>query len=146
MASKKRKGARIGAKVGARVAPKAGRVAGKTAWKLGKAEARLVRRAMRPQEPRSLRLLKYGFFALLGLAVGAILARSRGNDGGADSSFTRTTGQHAPDAGSPAGQRGETWGTGTPTGAAGGSHQRAEDPNRTGSERSYSDPSTRPLI
>jgi hypothetical protein len=144
MASKKRKGARVGAKVGARVAPKAGRVAGKTAWKLGKAEAKLVRRAMRPQEPRSLRLLKYGFFALLGLAVGAMLARSRGDGGGSDSSFTGTTGQHAPDAGSPAGQRGETWGTGTPAG--GGSHQRAEEPNRTGSERSYSDPSSGPLI
>jgi BON domain len=146
MASKKRKGAKVGAKVGARVAPKASKVAGKTAWKLGKAEAKLIRRAMRPQEPRGLRFLKYGLFALLGFAVGAMIARSRSNGGASDSSFTGTTGQHAPDAGSPAGQRGETWGTGTPTGAAGGSHQRAEDPNRTGSERSYSDPSTGPLI
>jgi hypothetical protein len=129
MASKKRKGAKLGARVGARVAPKAGRAAGKTAWRLGKAEAKLVRRAMRPQEPRSLRFVKYGFFALIGLAVGTLIARRTGS--GSDA----------------AGQRGETWGTGTPTGTAdGGPHQRPEDPNRTGAERSYSDPSSGPLI
>jgi len=148
--SKKRKGAKLGAKVGARVAPKAARVAGKTAWKLGKGQAKLVRRAVSPQEPRALRFLKYGFFALAGLAVGAIIARKNSDNGsGTPSSFTGTTGQHAPDAGSPAGQRGETWGTGTPAGTAGGGaggHQRTEDPNRTGAERSYSDPSSGPLI
>jgi osmotically-inducible protein OsmY len=85
-----------------------------------------------------LRFLKYGFFALVGLAVGTAIARSSRN-GGASSSFTDTTGQHSPDAGSPAGQRGETWGTGTPTGTAGSD-------TRTGSERSYSDPSSGPLI
>ncbi|MCA1687011.1 MAG: BON domain-containing protein [Actinobacteria bacterium] len=142
MASKKKKGAKLGAKVGARVAPKAGKVAGKTAWKLGKAEAKLIRRAIKPQEPRGLRFLKYGFFALAGLAVGAIIARRSGASD-TSSSFTGATGQHAPDAGSPAGQRGETWGTGTPTGTA---HQRTEDANRTGAERSYSDPSSGPLI
>ena len=135
MASKKRRAAGAGARIGARLAPKASKVAGRAAWKAGKGQARLVRRAASPQEPRGLRFLKYGFFALVGLAVGAAIARSSRN-GGASSSFTGTTGQ-----------RGETWGTGTPTGAAAGdAHQRPEDPNRTGAERSYSDPSSGPLI
>jgi hypothetical protein len=122
------KGARLGARVGARVAPKVGRTAGRAAWKAGKGQARLVRRAARSQEPRGLRFLKYGFFALVGLAVGTAIARFGRNGGASDasSSFTGTTGQ-----------RGETWGTGTPT--TGGA-------NRTGSERSYSDPSSGPLI
>jgi BON domain len=135
MASKKRRAAKAGARLGARVAPKAGKVTGRTAWKAGKGQARLVRRAASSQEPRGLRFLKYGFFALVGLAVGTAIARSSRN-GGASSSFTGTTGQHSPDTGSPAGQRGETWGTGTPTGTA----------DSTGSERSYSDPSEGPLI
>jgi hypothetical protein len=142
MASKSRKAAKAGAKgtgfgarLGARAAPKAGRVARRVAWKAGKGEAKLIRRAMRPREPRGLRFLKYGFFALVGLAVGTAIARSSRN-GGASSSFTDTTGQHSPEAGSPAGQRGETWGSGAPTGTTDG----------TGSERSYSDPSEGPLI
>src|SRR5918998_2446307 len=152
MASKKRKGAKLGAKAGARVAPIAGRVAGKAAWKAGKGQAKLVRRAASSREARPARFLKYGFFALAGFAIGALIARSRG-DGGADSSFTGTTGQHTPDAASPAGQRGETWGSGTPTGSTGGgggvasepaAPQRPGDPNRTGAEREYSDPSTGP--
>lgn len=121
--------------------------------------AKIAAKAMRSREPGGGRLLKYGFFALLGLAVGAAIARSRG--GGASdesSSFTGTTGHHSPDPGSPAGQRGETWGSGTPTGTvdseggtAGGasdpgSHQSPGDPNRTGAERGYSDPSSGPLI
>ncbi len=151
MASKKRKAARAAAKgaklgLGARVAPKAGKIAGKTAWKAGKAQARLVRQAASSREPRSIRFLKYGFFALAGLAVGALISRS-GRDSDTSSSYT---GQHSPDAGSPAGQRGQTWGSGTPTatpGAGGaGAHQRPEDPNRTGAERDYSDPSSGPLI
>ena len=122
MASKKRKGAKAGAKgaklgarVGARVAPKAGRAAGKTAWKLGKGEAKLVRRAVSSREPKAARFVKYGFFALAGLAIGTLIGRS-GRDGSAS----------------------DTWG--------GGSYQRPEDSNRTGSERSYSDTSSGPLI
>jgi BON domain len=155
MAGKKRKGAKagakgakVGARLGARVAPKAGKVAGKTAWKAGKAQAKLVRHAASSREPRRLRFVKYGFFALAGLAIGALIARSS-RDGDASSSYTDTTGQHSPDAGSPAGQRGTTWGSGTPTGTAGGgagAHQRPEDPNRTGAERDYSDPASGPLI
>ena len=124
MASTKRKGAKIGAKVGARVAPKAGKAAGKTAWKLGKGQARLTRRAMTSQEPKALRFLKYGFFALAGLAVGTLISRRNGGGPDTSSSFTGTTGQQ--------------WGTGTPT--TGG------DTNRTGAERSFSDPSSGPLI
>ena len=148
MAGKKRSGAKVGAKLGARVAPKAGKVAGKTAWRTGKAQAKLARQAASSREPRGLRFLKYGFFALAGLAVGALISRS-GRDGDTSSSFTGATGQHSPDAGSPAGQRGETWGSGTPTGTTGGdagTHQRPEEPNRTGAERDYSDPSAGPLI
>ena len=121
--------------------------------------AKIGAKVMRSREPGGGRLLKYGFFALLGLAVGAAIARSRGGGAsGESSSFTGTTGHHSPDAGSPAGQRGETWGSGTPTGTADsegrtaggasdpGSHQSPGDPNRTGAERGYSDPSSGPLI
>src|SRR5215203_5338897 len=127
MASKKRKGAKLGAKVGARVVPKAGRAAGKIGWKLGKGQAKLVRQAASSREPRGLRFLKYGFFALAGLAIGALVSRS-GRDCG------------------PARERGEGWESGAPTGTAGGGAQHPEDPNRTGAERGYSDPSSGPLI
>jgi hypothetical protein len=158
MASRKRKGAKAGAKdakgaarVGAWAAPKARRIARKTAWKAGKAEVKLVRHALSSKEPRSVRFLKYGFFALVGLAIGALISRSGRKD--SSSSFTDTTVHHTSDAGSPAGQRGQTWGSGTPTGTAVGAtagqsdvstapgeHQRPEDENRTGTERSNSDP------
>lgn len=145
--AKKAKGARIGAKAGARVAPKAGKVAGKAALRAGKSQAKLARAAMSSREPAPSRWLKYGLFALGGLVLGSILARSKSGDG--SSSYTGSTGQHSPDPGSPAGQRGETWGSGTPTGTAGGgsvAHQEPSDPNRTGAEREYSDPSSGPLI
>src|SRR5215210_2934291 len=104
--ARKRKVAKGGAKVGARLAPVAGRTAGKAAWKLGKGEAKLIRRAMSSQEPKKSRYLKYGFFILLGLAIGAAIARSRkGETSDESSSYTGTTGPHAPDPGSPAGQR-----------------------------------------
>src|SRR5215218_10675765 len=142
MASKKTRGARAGAKIGARVAPKAGRAAGRIAWRAGKGEAKLIRRAMSAQQSRKSRYFKYGLFALIGLAVGAAIARSRDRGASdASSSYTGTTGHHAPDAGSPAGQRGETWGSGTPTGTAGGG-----GPQGTGAERDYSDPASGPLI
>src|ERR687890_179066 len=144
MARKRRRAAKGGVKAGARVAP----VAGRAAWKLGKAEAKLIRRAMSSQEPKKSRYLKYGFFVLLGLAVGAAIARSKkGETSGESSSYTGTTGPHAPDPGSPAGQRGQTWGSGTPTGTAGGGGQQGPGgAHRTGAEREYSDPSAGPLI
>ena len=141
---KKRTGAKLGAKAGARVAPKAGKLAGKAALKAGKSQAKLARAAMSSKEPAPSRFLKYGIFALAGFAIGALLSRSRSDSG---ASFTDTTGHHSPDPGSPAGQRGETWGSGTPTGTAGGGgYQSSGDPNRTGAERDYSDPASGPLI
>ena len=140
MARSKRKAAKAGAKAGARVAPVAGRTAGKAAWKLGKAEAKLIRRAMSAQESKKSRYFKYGIFTLIGIAIGAAIARSKkGETSEGSSSYTGTTGPHAPDPGSPAGERGQTWGSGTPVGTAGGA-------NRTGAERDYSDPSSGPLI
>jgi hypothetical protein len=143
MASKKVKGARAGLRVGAKVAPTAGKTAGKLAWKAGKSEAKLIRRAMSAQQSRKSRYFKYAIFTLIGLALGAAIARSRKDSGASEesSSFTDTTGPHAPDPGSPAGRRGETWGSGTATGAAGGG-----GPQGTGAERDYSDPSSGPLI
>ena len=146
MAKKKKA---VGAAVGAKAARGAARGAGKMALKGGV-------RAATPRDPAAIRYLRYGFFALVGFAIGALVARS-GNREDA-STFTGTTGQHTPDFGSPAGQRGETWGSETPTEAAGGaagsvsdptkpeSAQRPEDPNRTGTGRDYSDPSSGPLI
>jgi hypothetical protein len=148
MASKKTRGARAGAKLGAKVAPKAGRAAGRIAWKAGKGEAKLIRRAMSAQQSKKSRYFKYAFFAFVGLVIGAAIARSRnGGTSGESSADTGSTGHHAPDPGSPAGQRGQTWGSGTPTGTAGGGgHQSPGDTNRTGAERDYSDPSAGPLI
>lgn len=146
----------VGAAVGAKAAKGAARGAGKMALKGGKAQARLAKQALGSQEPAGPRYLKYGFFALFGFAIGALVARSSNREDA--STFTGATGQHTPDFGSPAGQRGETWGSGTPTGAAGGaagavsdptrpeSLQRPEDPNRTGTGRDYSDPSSGPLV
>src|SRR5918998_4062740 len=146
MAKKKKA---VGAAVGARAARGAARGAGKMALKGGA-------RAVTPRDPATTRYLRYGLFALLGFAIGALVARF-GNREDA-STFTGTTGQHTPDFGSPAGQRGGTWGSESPTEAAGGaagsvsdptkpeSAQRPEDPNRTGAGRDYSDPSSGPLI
>jgi hypothetical protein len=133
-----------------RTGRKAARGAGRATLKGGS-------RALTPGRSVVPPYLKYGIFALIGFAVGALVARS-GNREDA-STFTGTTGQHTPDSGSSAGQRGATWGSETPTETAGGSaagmasdpaapasHQRLEDPNRTGAEREYSDPSTGPLI
>jgi steroid delta-isomerase-like uncharacterized protein len=52
----------------------------KMAWKLGKAEVKLVRHALSSKEPRSARYLKYGFFALVGLAIGILISRSGRED------------------------------------------------------------------
>jgi hypothetical protein len=144
MARNKRRAAKFGAKAGTRVAP----VAGRTAWKLGKAEAKLIRRAMSAQESKKSRYLKYGIFTLIGLAIGAAIARSKkGETSEESSSYTGTTGPHAPDPGSPAGERGQTWGSGTPVETAGGGGQQGPGgANRTGAERDYSDPSSGPLI
>lgn len=141
MARNKRRAAKAGAKAGARVAPVAGRTAGKAAWKLGKAEAKLIRRAMSAQESKKSRYFKYAIFTLIGLAIGAAIARSKkGETSEESSSYTGTTGPHDP--GSPAEERGQTWGSGTPVGTAGGGGQQGQG----GANRDYSDPSSGPLI
>ncbi|MCA1719216.1 MAG: BON domain-containing protein [Actinobacteria bacterium] len=88
-----------------------------------------------PGQSAGSRFLRYGFFAIAGFAVGALVARSSSREDASSS-----------------------WGSGTPTGTAGGaagtvsdptrpeSPQRPEDPNRTGTGRDYSDPSAGPLI
>jgi hypothetical protein len=147
-ASKPKTGRKAGKLAGGAVA-KAGRGAGKAALKAGKGQARLTGRALSTKEPGNIRFLKYGFFALAGFMVGALLARMREKE-----------------ISSPA-STGETWGTETPLGTADGpgttapagvppgmvsdparpeQPQRPEDPNRTGYEREYSDPSAGPLI
>ena len=140
-------------------ARKAAARAGKGALKTSKAGAKGAARAGRPRPSGGRRFLRYGLLALGALGVGALISRAR--SGGSDSSsYADGTGQHSPDASSPAGQRGETWGSGTPTGTSGAAgaagatdigtvpseHQSPGDENRTGAEREYSDPSSGPLI
>ncbi len=122
MAKKKKA---VGAAVGAKAAKGAARGAGKLALKGGV-------RAATPRDPATTRYLRYGFFALLGFVVGALIARS-GNREDA-STFTGTTAA-AGGAASPVSD---------PTRPE--SPQRPEDPNRTGTGREYSDPSAGPLI
>jgi hypothetical protein len=107
---------------------KAARGASRVALKGGKQVAS-------PGKSAGSRFLRYGFFAIAGFAVGALVARSSSREDASTS-----------------------WGSGTPTGAAGDaagtvsdptrpeSPQRPEDPNRTGTGRDYSDPSSGPLI
>ena len=99
------------------VARKAARGAGKVALKGGV-------RALTPKEPATTRYLKYGLFAVFGFTVGALIARSS-KEREVSSSFTDAASVGASDPARP---------------------QRPEDPNRTGAEREYSDPSAGPLI
>jgi len=122
MAKKKKA---VGAAVGAKAAKGAARGAGKLALKGGM-------RAATPRDPATTRYLRYGFFALVGFVVGALIARS-GNREDA-STFTGTTGAAG----------GATSPVSDPTRPE--SPQRPEDPNRTGTGREYSDPSAGPLI
>ena len=124
MASKKKAAAAV---LGTKVASRAARGAGRAALRGGKGQARLVGRALSPREPAPSRYLKYGLFALVGFAVGALVARLGGR----------------------AGQHGETWGSAAGTvsdPASPAARQRPEDPHRTGPEREYSDPTSGPLI
>jgi hypothetical protein len=147
--------------IATKAAKGASKTAGRTALRTGKAQARLFQKAVTPGEPRSVRWAKYGLFAIIGFAAGALLARAGSKDeGGGQSEDSGGTGPHTASPDSPAGQRGETWGSGTPLGSTGGAAsgtdaapgstptnpQRPEDPDRTGAEREYSDPSSGPLI
>ncbi|MGH3088923.1 MAG: BON domain-containing protein [Rubrobacteraceae bacterium] len=71
-------GAKYGAKVGRRVAPHAAR----NAWRLSKAEAKLIQKALSSREPRKVRYLKYAFFAAAGIGIGVLLRRSGGSADG----------------------------------------------------------------
>ena len=136
------RGAGKTARGGGKVFLKSG-TARRTARGAGKAALKGGTRVLRRRESAGSRYLKYGLSALTGFIVGALLARSGEKEvssGGTD-------------------QRGETWGSGSPLGPASSAtartvsdpaspaaHQRPEDPNRTGAEREYSDPSSGPLI
>ncbi len=132
MAKTKAAGKLLGTTTGNKATIKAGKAASKAAAKTGKAQAELAKQALSSSEPTGSRLLKYGLFALGGFAIGALVARASGGEG---SSFTDPTAE----------RRGETWGSGTPSGTA-QTFQKPEDTNRTGAEREYSDPSSGPLI
>ena len=155
------------AKRGGPVAAKAAKRGGPLGAKVLKAEGR--RRARRGSLQTSsgsstgTRYSKYGLFVLAGLALGVVLGRRGSSSEGTEtsSSFSGTTGHDSADEGSPAGQRGETYYSGTSLGTAGGSaggvtestsgedvsqYQQPGDPNATGSFREFSDPSSGPLI
>ncbi len=76
-----------------------------------------------PGKSAGFRFLRYGFFAIAGFAVGALVARSSSREDASSS-----------------------WGSGTDIGTAPSQHQRPDDQNRTGAERDYSDPSSGPLV
>lgn len=139
-----RKAAKAGAKVAAKAAKAGAKGTGKAALASGKGQAKLARQALSSKEPASSRFLKYGFFLAVGFVGGALVARAASRDG-AGASHTGGTGHHTPDPGSPAGRRGQTWGSGT-AGPPPPPHQRPGGPNRTGEERGYSDPAGGPLI
>lgn len=143
-----RKAAPYVAKGGAKAAKATGRHAARGA----KAEAKLARQALRSSEPKPARYAKYALFAVAGFALGSLLSRAgSGDQSGTSSSFTGGTGQHNPEPGSPAAERGQTWGSGSTVGAAGGAsgaanYQTPGEANRTGVDREYSDPAAGPLI
>lgn len=151
-ASTKARVARKAAPIAARGGVRAAKMTGRHAVRGAKAEAKLARAALRSQEPRPARYAKYALFAVAGLALGSILGRlGGGQQSGTSSSFTGGTGPHSPQSGSPADNRGETWGTGSPLGAAGGAsaaanYQTPGEANTIGADREYSDPAAGPLI
>ncbi len=63
---------KLGAKAGRRMAPHVGR----NAWRLGKAEAKLIQKALSSREPRSARYMKYAIFTAIGVGIGALLKRA----------------------------------------------------------------------
>jgi len=135
--------------VASRVGRKALKGGAVTATKAGKGVGKHKLRGARDSgKPSRRRYLTYGLVALAGFAVGALLARS-GKDDSATSSYTGTTGSHTPEPGSPAAERGQTWGSGTALGheqagtdAVGEEQQEAEQRIRTALGE---DPRTRDL-
>lgn len=130
---------------------KAAKATGRHAVRGARTEAKLARQAMSSSEPKATRYAKYAVFAIAGLALGSLLARRGGGQSGTSSSFSGGTGLHNPEPGSPAAERGQTWGSGSAVGAAGGAsatanYQNPGEANRTGVDREYSDPAAGPLI
>lgn len=153
-----RKAAPYVAKGGAKVAKTAGRQAVRGA----KTQAKLTQQAASSSEPRSTRYVKYAVFAVAGFAVGSMLGRAGGSgqQSGTSSSFSGGTGQHSPESGSPAAERGQTWGSGSSVGSSSsgnsgssasgpsrpGGYQAPGDPNEIGADRDFSDPNSGPLV
>ncbi len=125
-------------RVGAKGATKAGKGFGKLASRKGKREIRMAEKTLKSERSGGSRFLKFALLALAGLGIGAIIARVSGRQ---DSSATDTTGPHHPEPGSPAAERGETAGSGTPVGGTSGGTADAGDAGRA-----HSDPSSGPLI
>ncbi len=123
-------------KLGTKAAARAGKRAGRMALKGGKAQTKLAKQALSSQELAGSRYLKYGLFAVVGFAVGALVARSGNRE---DALY------YTGDTWGGGGTSGSTAGTGSDP-AAPSSFQRPEDQNRTGTGREYSDPSAGPLI
>ena len=122
---------------GTKTGRRATALAGRTALKAGKAQAGLAKQALSSSEPVGPRLLKYGLFALGGFAIGALVARSAGGSEDSSSSAESTLQQSSD---------GADQGTQPESGVAEAPLQQPEDPNSTGAERGYSDPSGGPLI
>lgn len=127
-------------RAGAKGAAKAGKGFGKLTSRKGHREVRRAEKTLRSGR-RGGRLLKFGLLILAGLGIGALLKRSSGEE--TSSSFTDTTGPHRPESGSPAAERGQTAGSGTAVGEAGGSSAGAAGDD---ADRAQSDPSSGPLI
>lgn len=106
---KKLKGGKIVGKVGAKAGRKLSPHAGKAALKLGKAEMKLVRAALRGREPRSSRYLKYGAFLAVGIVLGALVRSAKKPDASGHGGPTDQGGPRAhsrPDEGPLAGRGG----------------------------------------
>lgn len=148
----KARAARKAAPIVAKGGVKAAKATGRHAVRGAKAEAKLARHALRSSEPKSARYTKYALFAVAGFALGSVLSRlGGGGQSGTSSSFSGGTGLHNPESGSPAADRGQTWGSGSSVGAAGGASEAANyqtpgEANRVGVDREYSDPTAGPLI
>ncbi len=142
--------ARKAAPIAARGGAKAAKAGGRHAIRGAKTEAKLAKAALSSREPRSARYTKYALFAIAGLAFGSLLGRL-GKQSETSASFTGGTGAHSPQPGSPADQRGQTWGSGSSVGAAGGAsaaanYQTPGEANQIGADREFSDPASGPLI
>lgn len=148
----KARAARKAAPIVARGGVKAAKATGRHAVRGAKAEAKLARQALRSSEPKSARYAKYAIFAIAGFAFGSLIGRLGGEGrNGTSSSFSGGTGLHTPEPGSPAADRGQTWGSGSTVGGAGGASEAANyqtpgEANRVGVDREYSDPAAGPLI